>query len=438
MARLPLRRRAEGPSPVAAARAVVLRGTLLSPTGADRATVHPDGFVAVDGDGTIEAAGAWDDLPDRLERGARPVVTAGDALILPAFVDAHLHLPQIDVRGRYGLPLLPWLERHVYPAEAGFSDPDHAAAVAERFFTTVAASGVGAAGVFPTVHREATERAFEAAAVSGLRVVMGKVLMDRGAPEALLEPAEAGIADSLELAERWEGAAGGRLAYALTPRFAPACSAALLEAVGEAAAEAGLRIQTHLAEQPDEVAAVADLFPDAPDYLGVYQAAGMVREGAVFAHAIHCSDAEYRRVAGAGAAIACCPTSNAFLGSGAFPLARARATGVTVAVGSDVGAGPRFSPLDVLRHLAYLDRLEAEELLYRGTLAGAEALGLAGVCGAIEPGRSADLALLEPPRDATGTPLERFVQAIFRENEARTVATLVEGRVVHGALPASV
>lgn len=420
---------------MSAPRAVVLRGPVLSPLGPDRAEVHADGFVAIDGSGRVDATGPWSDAPARLRGGDRSVVSVGDALILPAFVDAHVHLPQIDVRGHYGEPLLPWLERHVYPAEEAFADPDHAVRVAGRFFDAVAAAGIGTAAVFSTVHPEATGRAFEVAAASGLRVVMGKVLMDRDAPTALLEDAEAGIAASLELAERWDGAAGGRLAYALTPRFAPTCTGTLLEGVGRVAAETGLRVQTHLSEQADEVERVAGLFPEAGDYLGVYESAGMVREGAVFAHAIHCNEGAFRRLAGAGAAVASCPTSNAFLGSGAFPLSRARRAGVTVAVGSDVGAGPDLSPLDVLRHLAYLDPLSPEELLYRGTLAGAEALGLDALTGRIAPGRPADLVLLAPPPTAVGSPLERFVQSVFRQPETRILATLVEARPVHGALP---
>lgn len=414
-------------------RALLLLGSVLSPIDAGRAVVHEEGYVLIH-DGVVEAAGPRPP-PEPGAGAAARVADLGRSLILPAFVDAHVHLPQLDVRGRYGLPLLEWLERWVYPAEAAFADPEHAASVAERFFAALAAAGVGSAGVFSTVHREATDRAFAAAEASGLRVVMGKVLMDRGAPGELLEPVGEAIAASLALAERWEGAAGGRLRYAVTPRFAVSCSGELLAAAGRAAAGAGLRVQTHLAEQADEVEAVAAEFPAAGDYLAVYERAGLVKPGSVFAHAIHCTDGAYRRLAAAGAAVACCPTSNAFLGSGAFPLARARATGVTIGVGSDVGAGPRLSPLDVLRHLAHLDRLGAEEILYRGTAAGAEALALADVTGRIEPGMAADLVVLRPPEDAGGDPLERFVQCVFREPEVDIVATLVDGRVVHGTLP---
>lgn len=415
-------------------RAAILRGALLTPLVAGqghRALTYEDGFVAIDADGRIDAIGDGSTLPadPASVRDVRP------ALLLPAFVDAHVHLPQIDVRGRYGLPLLPWLERYVFPAEARFADPDHAARVAERFFRTLAAAGIGTAAVFATVHAEAVHRAFEAADASGLRIIMGKVLMDRGAPAALLEPAAEGIRSSLELAERWEGASAGRLHTAITPRFALTSTPELLSAAGRAAAGAGLRIQTHLAEQAAEVAAVANDFPEAADYLDVYARAGLVREQALFAHAIHCGDDAYRRMAAAGAAIACCPTSNAFLGSGSFPLARARAAGVTVAVGSDVGAGPQFSPLDVLRHLAYVDRLEPAEILYRGTLAGAEALGLDGVTGRLVRGHAADLVILEPPPESGGDPLARFMQCVFRGPESRVVATLVDGVVVHGALP---
>jgi guanine deaminase len=430
-------------------RALRLRGPLLSPVSIDRAEVYSDALIEIDTEGRIAAVGPWREEEDLAARRL-PLFDTGGALILPAFVDAHVHLPQIDVRGRYGLSLLAWLDRWVYPAEAAFGDPDHAAAVAERFFAALASVGTGTACVFATVHVEATTRAFEAAEASGLRIVMGKVLMDRNAPRELVEPADPGIRASLALADRWEGAGGGRLHYAMTPRYALSCTSELLAASGRITREAGLRLQTHLAEQTDEVARVRTEFPEARDYLEVYERAGMVGPGAVFAHAVHCEDDAYRRLAAGGAAIACCPTSNAFLGSGAFPLARARSAGVTIAAGSDVGAGPQLSLLDVLRHLAYLGRspcdgqstadaatthcVGPEELLYRATLAGAEALGFPET-GRIAPGLSADFVILAPPLDATGEPLERFVQSVFRQPETHVVATIVQGRVVHGRLP---
>jgi guanine deaminase len=338
------------------------------------------------------------------------------------------------VRARYGSPLLRWLERHVYPAEAAFADPALAARAAERFFAALAAAGTGTAAVFGTVHAEATHRAFAAAETSGLRIVMGKVLMDREAPPALLEPAAEGIRATLALAERWEGAGGGRLHVAVTPRFAPACSRELLAAAGATAREAGLRVQTHLAESADEIEAVHRHFPDSPDYLAVYERAGLAGERSIFAHSIHLSTSEYGRLAQAGAAVACCPTSNAFLGSGAFPLATAREAGIEIGLGSDVGAGPQLSLLDVGRHLSYLGRPAAEEILYRATLGGARALDLDGTTGRLAPGLAADLLILEPPPDATGDLLELFVQCVFRQPETRVVALLVDGAVVHGAL----
>lgn len=410
-------------------RRVILRGPVLSPVDNERATLYEDGAVTIDA-GRIEHVGAWED--DAEWAGS---VVATSALILPAFVDAHVHLPQIDVRGRYGPRLLAWLERYVYPAEIKFGDPDHAASVAARFFDALGAAGIGTASVFATVHTDSTARAFEIASHSGLRIVMGKVLMDRNAPDDLLEPVESSVAAALDLAETWEGAAGGRVFTAITPRFAPTSSPELLAAAGSAAAEAGLRVQTHLAEQRDEIEAVARLFPEAADYLAVYERAGLVSERSIFAHAVYCSDDAFRRLARSGASVACCPTSNAFLGSGSFPMPRARSSGVHVAVGCDVGAGPSFSPLDVLRHYAYLDRASPADLLYRATRAGAEALGFGDRTGRLEPGMSADLILLEPPPDADGDPLERFSQCVFRGDESRVLATLVEGSAVFGALP---
>jgi guanine deaminase len=405
---------------------------VLSPLDAGCAQVFEDGFVRVGPDGRIDDVGQW-------REGLDPdqAIASGRALLLPAFVDAHVHLPQLDVRARYGAPLMQWLERYVYPAEAAFADPAHAATAAERFFRALAAAGTGTAAVFATIHAEATHHAFEIAEASGLRIVMGKVLMDREAPPALLEPAAEGIRATLALAERWEGAGGGRLHVAVTPRFAPACSAELLTAAGSAARDAGLRVQTHLAESADEIEAVRRQFPGSPDYLAVYERAGLAGEHSIFAHSIHLGDSEFARLAGVGAAVACCPTSNAFLGAGAFPLSAARNSGVEIGLGSDVGGGPQLSLLDVCRHLSYLGRPEPEEILYRATLGGARALGLDGTTGRLAAGLAADLVLLEPPPDATGDPLERFVQCVFRQPETRVVALLVGGAVVHGGLGAN-
>jgi guanine deaminase len=284
------------------------------------------------------------------------------------------------------------------------------------------------------VHAGAADRAFEAARSSGIRAVIGKVLMARGAPAALLEPGSEGIAATLALAERWEGAAGGRLHVAVTPRFAPACSDGLLAAAGEAAREAGLRVQPHLAESADELEAVRRLFPGASDYLAVYERAGLCGERSVFAHSIHLDEHAFDRLAAAGAAVAACPSSNAFLNAGAFPLALARDAGVEIGLGSDVGAGPQLSMLDTARHLAYLGRPDPAEILYRATLGGARALGLEGTTGRLVTGKAADVLVLEPPTDAAGDPLERFVQCVFRQPETRVRAVLVDGRPVYGAL----
>jgi guanine deaminase len=410
-------------------RALLLRGRVLNPVDPRSSEAFEDGFVRIAPDGRIAEVGAWS---DRLDVDA--ALPLGRALLLPAFVDAHVHLPQLPVRGCYGVPLLPWLARHVYPAEAAFADPAHAAAEAERFFRALASAGTGTAAVFATVHPAATQRAFEAAEASGLRIVMGKVLMDRAAPPALLEPAREGIRATLDLAGRWEGAGGGRLHVAVTPRFAPACSAELLAGAGAAARDAGLRVQTHLAESADEIDAVRRSFPEAPDYLAVYEHAGLAGERSIFAHSIHLGESEFARLAAAGSAVACCPTSNAFLGSGAFPLATARRAGVEIGLGSDVGAGPQLSILDAGRHLSYLEKPPAEEILYRATLGGARALDLDATTGRLATGLAADLLVLEPPADAVGDPLALFVQCVFRQPETRVVALLVDGTLVHGAL----
>jgi guanine deaminase len=221
---------------------------------------------------------------------------------------------------------------------------------------------------------------------------------------------------------------------AVTPRFAPGCSPELLSAAGALARDAGLRVQTHLAESTDEIEAVRRAFREARDYLEVYERAGLATGRAIFAHSVHLGAGEFTRLAAAGAAVACCPSSNAFLGAGAFPLGVARGSGVEIGLGSDVGAGPQLSLLDVGRHLAYLDRPPAAEILYRATLGGARALGLESTTGRLAAGFAADVLLLAPPADAGGDPLERFVQCVFRQPETRVLALLVDGALVHGRL----
>lgn len=369
----------------------------------------PDGAVAYAG-GTIQAVGAADDV--RASYPDAAIVDEGDRLIVPGFVDAHVHFPQVDMIASPGLELLDWLENYTFPTEARFADAAHADATADFFTDQLIANGVTTACVYSTVHPESVEALFRRALENNLRIISGKVCMDRNAPEALLDTPDSAVADSVDLLERWHQV--GRLEYAITPRFAPTSSDAQLAALGEmATAYPDVLIQTHLAENTGEIAWVGDLFPDAVDYTDVYDRAGLVRRRSVFGHAVHLSERELTRLAAAEASIAHCPTSNFFLGSGMFSLARAKElSGLRIGLGSDVGAGTSLSPLVTLNEAYKVSRMlgtpmDVPALLRLATLGGAEALGVDATVGSLEPGKDADLVVLDAHADANSAVLKR-------------------------------
>ncbi len=400
-----------------------------------------DGGLAVQ-DGRIFAAGGFGET--REAAPAAEVVDLRPGLLLPGFVDAHVHYPQVRVIGGMGRRLLDWLQAHALPEEARLADPDYARAVAREFLAGLLRSGTTTALVFGAHFPAAQSSLFETAAALGVRIVSGLVLSDRALRPELHQPADRAYEASLELIRRWHGHGG--LRYAVTPRFAVSTSEALLEAAGALLhAAPDLRFQTHLNETPDEVGEVRARFPWAPDYLAVYERYGLVGPGSVFAHDLHASDGELARLAAAGAAVAHCPSSNAFLGSGLFPLRRHLNHGVRVALGSDVGGGAGFSLLkeglwayatQMLRPDGY--PLTPAHLLYLATRAGAEALGLEGEIGDFAPGKRADVVLVSPPAGSTlATVLahaaspEAALGALFTLGGEREVAAVyVDGRPI--------
>jgi guanine deaminase len=376
----------------------------------------------------------------------RPVVDARDALVLPGFVDAHVHFPQIGVLGALGLPLLRWLQERTFPHEARFVDDDFARREARTFLRLLAANGTTSALVFGAHVASAMEAFFEEAERSALRLAAGLVVSDRDLPDALVTTPERAYAESAALALRWH--ARGRLRYAVSPRFAPTCSDGVLAACGALARERPeLLVTSHLNESSAEIALVRERFPRDADYLAVYERHALVGSRSVFAHDVHPRDDELRRLAAAGAAVAHCASSNAFLGSGAFSLARHRRAGVRVALGSDVGAGTDLSLLHEARQ-AYLTQRSAGDggepltpahLLWLATRAGAEAIGLGERVGDFSPGRAADLVLLRP-RDGTtlAAVLEHAegpeaVLGVYLTlgREDAVAETWVQGEVVH-------
>lgn len=363
---------------------------------------HPDGLLMVE-DGHVAACGDYEALAPQL--GGTPVEAFPGRLITPGFIDLHIHFPQIDVIAAHGEQLLDWLERHVFPAEAAFADPAHAADAARAFVDELLRNGTTTALVFASSHRASVEALFAEALARNMRLITGKTLMDRHAPPALADTVEGGRRDTEALIDEWAGK--GRLGYAVTPRYAGSSSEAQLAMAGEVlAAHPDIWLQTHIAENHDEIRWVASLFPKARDYLDIYERFGLVGPRTVLAHCIHLDDDAFDRMAKAGAAAAFCPTSNLFLGSGLFDLPRAMAHGVKVGVGTDVGAGTSFSILQTLGEAYKIGQLRGTALdpfqaFYLATLGGARALSLGGKIGNLAPGKEADFLVL----DLAATPL---------------------------------
>ncbi|MBI5256790.1 MAG: guanine deaminase [Burkholderiales bacterium] len=352
---------------------------------------RPDHWLLIDEQGRILAVqpqAPGDDFEQHEHRGR---------LLMPGFIDTHVHCPQIDVIGSWGTQLLDWLETYTFPAEAAHADPVVAAAASALFLDALLAHGSTAAVVFPTVHRGSVEALFTAAQARGMRVISGKVLMDRHAPAALRDDVAGAERDCRALIARWHGQ--GRLAYAVTPRFAATSSPEQLAMAGRLLAEhPGLYLQTHVAENPAEVAWVAQLFPEARSYLDVYARHGLLTERAVFAHGIWLDDTDRSHLHDAGAQIAFCPSSNLFLGSGLFGWRAAREAGVAVSLASDVGGGTSLSMLRTMAEGYKVQalagtRLTAWALLHAATRGAAQALRLGHEIGTLEAGLMADLCL---------------------------------------------
>ncbi len=402
---------------------------------------YPDGLLVVR-DGRIESIGDRRALKPWLPKDAR-VVDYGEKLIFPGFVDTHIHYAQTDVVASYGTELLDWLERFAFPAERAFADPAHAREVAAFFLQELLRNGTTTALVFATVHRDSVDAIFTAAEKSRMRIIAGKVMMDRLCPEWLRDTPQSSYEDSKALIERWHGR--GRLSYAVTPRFAPTSSEAQLEMCARLADEhPGVFIQSHLAENRDEVAWMKELFPSARSYLDVYERFGLLRPRSVYAHSIHIDDEDRARMAATGAAAAFCPTSNLFLGSGLFDLGAACAAGVHVGMGTDIGGGFSFNMLRTLAEAYKVVKLAGKTMspwraLYLGTLGGARALGLEAHVGSLSPGRDADFVVLDPHatplmqrRIEHATTLEERLFAMMMLGDDRTVAaTYVMGECAH-------
>jgi guanine deaminase len=361
-----------------------------------------DGLLVVV-DGYVDSLGPAEELLKGLPSNVK-VVEHGDKLIIPGLIDCHVHYPQIDIIASYGERLLDWLEKYAYPAERKFADPEHAKEVAEFFVQELLRNGTTTACVFATVHPQSVDAIFEAASKYGMRLIAGKVLMDKNCPEDLRDTPETGYEQSKQLIEKWHGR--DRLSYAVTPRFAITSSEEQLRQAGRLLQEyPDVYLHTHLAENEEEVAQVARQFPWSRSYLDVYERFGLVRERSVFAHCIHMHDDDRELMARKGAAMAFCPSSNLFLGSGLFDLAAAQRCGVGVGAGSDVGGGTGLNMLATLADAYKVAQLSKQRLspfkaFYLATLGAAGALCMESRIGNIGKGKEADFLLLDPARTA--------------------------------------
>jgi len=397
-----------------------------------------DGLLVV-ADGKVAQIGHAAELLPTLAAGTE-VVEYPNALITPGFVDTHIHYPQTGMIASYGEQLLDWLETYTFPTERAFADKAHAGEVAEVFLDELLRNGTTTALVFGSVHKESVDAFFEACEKRNLRMIAGKVLMDRNAPDYLTDTAESGYADSRELIERWHGK--GRLHYAVTPRFAPTSTPEQLALAGQLFKEyPGLYMHTHLSENRKEIEWVRELFPERQGYLDVYDHHGLIGARSVFAHGVHLCDEECRRLGETGSAVAFCPTSNLFLGSGLFDLEKVEGFGVRVGVGTDVGAGTSFSQLQSLNEAYKVMQLQGKKLdpfksLYLATLGGARALYLDDRIGNLQPGKDADFVVL----DYQATPLidYRMRQARTLEEKLFALTILGDDRAVKETFAAGV
>jgi guanine deaminase len=373
----------------------------------DRSAVYDtDGLLVVGPDAggrqVVRAVGPYSQLADRFPGVA--VEHLPGRIIAPGFIDLHIHFPQTDVIGSPSEGLLPWLEDYTFPHESRYSDPAHSDAMATVFLGELARHGVTTALAFCTSHPGSVDSLLQESQRRGLRMIAGKVLQDRHSPDGVRDETEQSLVDTEALIQRWHGK--DRLGYAITPRFAPSCTEAQLRGAGALAAKyPDVWIQSHVAENKDEVAWARQLFPGARSYLAVYEGFGLMRDRAIYAHCIHFDDEDRALMRSTGAAAAVSPTSNLFLGSGFFDFEGADRIGFKYGLASDVGGGTSFSPFHTMLAAYYVGRegqtkpgvsLSPQHLWWHHTAGAAQALGLEGTVGNLQPGCEADFIVLNP------------------------------------------
>ncbi len=390
-----------------------------------------DGLLVVE-NGYVIAVGEYAELSSEYDR-IEPIDYRGQ-FIVPGFIDCHIHFPQTEMMAAYGEQLLTWLSTYTFPTERKFENKAYGVEVADVFLKELIRNGTTTALVYGAVFPQSVDALFEAALEMNLRLIAGKVMMDRHAPEYLCDTARESYRDSKDLIQKWHNK--GRLLYAITPRFAVTSSPEQLSLAGRLLQEfPDVYLQTHLSENLAEIDLVKELFPDRAGYLDVYDHCGLVGNRSVFAHCIHLTNDELKRLAETQAAIAFCPTSNLFLGSGLFPLERAKSQKppIKVGLGTDIGAGTSFSMLQAAKVAYEVAQLQQQKLspfqaLFLATLGGARALNLAHKIGSFNRGQEADFVVLNP----RSTPLMAFrnpplTQLSLTEIADRLFALLIMG-----------
>ncbi|MAS13330.1 MAG: guanine deaminase [Nitratireductor sp.] len=431
----------------------LIRGRLLSfktePRSIDDHDAYifeEDGAVLVE-DGVILAAGSFAEVVAGAEAG-HAVVDHRPHLILPGFIDAHAHFPQMQVIASYGAELLDWLNNYTFPEETRFSDLQHARHIARLFFDELLRNGTTTVAAYCSVHKESAEAFFEEALARNLCVVGGKVMMDRNAPAALTDTPQSSYDDTKALIGAWHGR--GRLHYAVTPRFAITSSPEQLEMASMLMREfPDLHMQTHLSENHDEIAFTLELYPDAPDYTGIYEHYGLLGPKALLGHCIHLSEREADVLSDTGSVAVFCPTSNLFLGSGMFDYQRyrKREKPLRLASATDVGGGTNYSMLRTMDEGYKVIALNGEKLnplasFWQITRGNAEALSLSERVGTLEPGTDADIVVLNaratPVMELRMERVETLAEELFLlqtlADDRAIVETYVSGKAAKSAL----
>jgi guanine deaminase len=390
----------------------VFKGFVMNPIEPGRVEVYDPGYLVVAG-GRIEAL-----TRNRPGQDSHTeLIVLENKIIVPGFVDVHVHLPQYAIMGVGVGELLTWLETYTYPEEARFADPEYASGISNRFFDDMIANGTTAAAIYSSVHEEATDIAFHIAQAKGVRAFIGKVMMDQNSPAAMQESTDASIAASIRLFDKWDGADNGRLRYVFTPRYAGCCSMELMRRVGSIARDRAAFVQTHLSENKDEIELIRKLFPGV-SYAGIYESAGLLHGQSIVAHCIHLSTDEIAMLTRHKARLAFCPLSNRTLRSGTMPYRTLREAGLDIALGTDIAGGPSLSMLVQMDEAISAASIADEEALYLATLAGARTLGLSDQIGSFAAGKDADFVILGssealPPRRSAQAWKQHLVEEVY-------------------------